>query len=254
MMEQIKGYRFRLYPTAEQIKLIKQTHGAVRYVCNLFLDYRRTLYELQQKTISKFDMFKLLTLVKNDEPDRKWLKEVDSKALQLSLDNLDRAYKNFFTKRARYPCFKSRHHHRQTYSTDSCIRIVGNKMLAVKGTAEDVCLNAGGVIGLDVGIKSFCVDSNGNSIQNPKPLRSLSKKLKTAQRHLSGKKCGSRNRDKQRLKVARIYEHIANIRLDFLHKLTTKLCRENQTIAVESLNVSGLLNKHVPDAVTKTPP
>ena len=80
--------------------------------------------------------------------------------------------------------------------------------------------------------------------ENPRPLKQQQKKLATSQRHLSRKKSGSRNRDKQRKKLARIYEHISSIRLDFLHKLTTKLCRENQTIAVESLNIRGMLKNH----------
>ena len=127
-MNCIKGYKFRLYPSAEQSSLVKKNLGATRYVFNLFLAYRRNLYDLQRKSVSKYDAFNLLTLVKNNEPDRAWLKEVDSKSLQLSLDNLDRAYKSFFAKRANYPRFKSRHHHKQTYSTDGCVKIVGDKI------------------------------------------------------------------------------------------------------------------------------
>ena len=279
-MQSTKGYKFRLYPNAAQREQIKKTHGAVRYVYNLFLAYRQNLYELQHKSVSMYDTFKLLTLVKNAEPDRKWLKQVDSKALQLSLSNLERAYKNFFDKRAKYPRFKSRHHHRQTYSTDSSVRIIGDKIklpklglvkfvqsreliagriikatvthsasdkyfvsIVVKGE-ESVSDNGGGEIGIDVGLKSFCTDSRGNVVDNPRPLQKLSKNLKSAQRRLSRKKLGSRNRDKQRKKLARLHERIADTRLDFLHKLTTRLCRENQTIAVESLNIVGMLKNH----------
>ena len=281
-MEFIKGYKFRLYPTKEQIELIKRTHGATRYVYNLFLVYRRNLYDLQHKSISKYETFNLLTLVKNNEPDRAWLKDIDSRALQLSLDNLDRAYKSFFAKRSKHPRFKNRHYYKQTYSTDSCIRIVGDKIqlpklgqvkfvqsrelisgriiratvthtasdkyfvsLVMKGSLEDILKqNEGGAIGIDVGIKSFCVDNRGNMVVNPRPLKKLLKKLKSTQRSLCRKKKGGRNREKQRIKAARVHEHIANIRLDFLHKLTTRLCRENQTIAVESLNIRGLLKNH----------
>lgn len=88
--------------------------GAARYVYNLFLAYRRELYNLQQKSVSKYDTFKLLTLVKNNEPDRAWLKDADSKALQLSLADLDRAYKNFFAKRAKYPRLNPRPLKKQT--------------------------------------------------------------------------------------------------------------------------------------------
>ena len=115
--------------------------------------------------------------------------------------------------------------------------------LVVKGE-ENACENGGGAIGIDVGLKAFCTDSCGNVVDNPRPLQKLSKKLKTAQRRLSRKKLGSRNRQKQRIKLARLHERIADIRLDFLHKLTTRLCRENQTIAVESLNIVGMLKNH----------
>ncbi len=275
-----KGYKFRMYPTSEQQTQIKKTLGATRYVYNLFLAYRQSLYELQQKSVSMYDTFKLLTLLKNAEPNRAWLKQIDSKALQLSLNNLDRSYRNFFAKRSKYPRFKSRHHHRQTYSTDINVSIIGDriklpklglvkfvrsrKLIAgriikatVTHTASDKYFvsivvkgeecrlpNDGGEIGIDVGIKSFCTDIFGRVVDNPRPLKKLSKRLKTEQCRLSKKQRGSRNREKQRIKLARVHERIADIRLDFLHKLTTKLCRENQTIAVESLNIVGMLKNH----------
>ena len=190
------------------------------------------------KFVSMYDTFKLLTLLKNAEPNRAWLKQVDSKVLQLSLNNLDRAYKNFFAKRSKYPRFKSRHHHRQTYSTDINVSIIGDRIklpklglikfvrsrkliagriikatvthtasdkyfvsIVVKGE-ECTLENGGGEIGIDVGIKSFCTDSFGRVVDNPRPLKKLSKRLKTEQRRLSKKQPGSRNREKQRIELA----------------------------------------------------
>jgi len=110
--------------------------------------------------------------------------------------------------------------------------------------SDNLRQNSGGQIGLDVGLKEFCTDNHGNTFANPKPLRRLSKKLTKAQRKLSRRKLDSHNRNRQRIILARVHEKITNIRRDFLHKLTTKLCRENQTIAVESLNVQGMMKNH----------
>ena len=104
--------------------------------------------------------------------------------------------------------------------------------------------NAGGKIGIDVGLKEFYSDSNGNTIANPRVLKKLSKKLAREQRKLSRKMPKSKNREKARIRVAKVYEHIANIRKDFLHKLSTQLVRENQTIAIEHLNVKSMLRNH----------
>jgi putative transposase len=99
-------------------------------------------------------------------------------------------------------------------------------------------------IGIDLGLENFLIDSDGNKI---KPLRVLKKhliRLKLLQRRLSKKQKGSKNYEKARLKVAKLHQKITNIRLDFLHKLSTKLIRENQTICIEDLNVKGLVKNH----------
>lgn len=107
-----------------------------------------------------------------------------------------------------------------------------------------ISTNAGGKIGIDVGLKEFYSDSNGNVVANPKTLKRLSKKLAREQKQLSRKMPKSKNREKARIRVAKVYERITNIRKDFLHKLSTRLTRENQTIAVEHLNVKGMLKNH----------
>lgn len=99
-------------------------------------------------------------------------------------------------------------------------------------------------VGLDVGIMSFAVDSDGNSYANPKYLRSSQRKLIRAQRRLSRKTKGSRNRDRARVKLARIHEHIEAQRKDMLHKLTTQIIRENDVICLEDLNVGNMMKNH----------
>lgn len=100
------------------------------------------------------------------------------------------------------------------------------------------------VIGLDVGIKSFAVDSNGNEHPNHKYLQKAEAKLKREQKKLSRKKKGSANWEKQHIKVARCYEKVTNKRKDTLHKLSSALVKENQIICVEDLNIKGMVRNH----------
>ena len=273
-----KGYHFRLYPNKTQATLLNKTLGCARFVFNHFLAVKRDAWQAEKKNVTYNKTSSLLTELKGDG-EHNWLREVDSVALQQSLRDLDSAYQNFFKHDKGYPNFKAKRH-RQSYRTLSqTIRIEGKRIRLPKIGAirfeqsrefsgrilhatitrtpsgkyfvslcveEELGLknNAGGSIGLDVGLKEFCTDSHGNTVANPKILRGFSRKLARAQRRLSRRKFGSHNRNEQRIIVARIHERISDTRNDFLHKLTTQLCRENQTIAVESLNVQGLLKNH----------
>ncbi|WP_029071216.1 RNA-guided endonuclease TnpB family protein, partial [Kandleria vitulina] len=190
-------------------------------------------------------------------------------------------FKNFFEKRARHPQFKNKHNNHQSYRTinqGDNIRIVGKyiklpKLGHVKikqsmevGHINNVTVertptgkyfvvlnvdfepelrpNAGGMVGIDVGIKEFYSDSNGNVINNPKYLEKSMRKLVREQRKLSRKQKGSNNRNKQRIKVAKVHEKITNQRNDFLQKQSTMLVSENQTICIEDLNVKGMVRNH----------
>ena len=104
--------------------------------------------------------------------------------------------------------------------------------------------NKGGMIGIDVGIKEFYSDSNGNVVANPKYLEKSMRKLVREQRKLSRKQKGSNNRNKQRVKVALVHEKITNQRNDFLQKQSTILIRENQTICIEDLKVKNMMRNH----------
>ena len=283
MEKYIKGFKFRIYPNKTQQQLINSILGCCRFVFNHFLDIRKNEWKANHNSLTYVKTSKLLTDLKKRE-DTSWLKDADSIALQQSLRDLDRAYENFFKKRAGYPRFKSKHSNNQSYRTinqKDGIRIVDKKIKLPKigfvkikqsRTFEGHILNAtisytasgkyfislcvemdkeklistndGKQIGIDVGLKEFYTDSNGNTVSNPRVLKKLSKKLAREQRRLSHKMPKSRNRVKARIRVARIYEHIANIRKDFLHKLSTQIVRENQTIAVEHLNVKGMLKNH----------
>ena len=210
-----------------------------------------------------------------------WLKEPDSIALQQSLRDLDRSFVNFFEKRAKHPRFKSKHDNHQSYRTlnqGNNIRITGRyiklpklgyvkiKQSMAVGHINNVTVertptgkyfvvlnvdfepevrhNNGGVIGIDVGIKDFYADSNGNVVNNPKYLEKSMRKLKREQKRLSRKQKDSSNRNRQRIKVARVHEKIVNQRNDFLQKQSTMLVRENQMICIEDLNVKGMIRNH----------
>ncbi len=280
-----KGVIFRAYPTKEQAELISKTLGCSRLIYNKGLAYRNESYKKGEK-VGYNQTSAILTAMKTEEK-YSFLNEVDSIALQQSLRDLDRAFINFFEKRAKYPVFKSKHHYQLSYRTvnqknkkhkNYSIRIEGNRIrlpklgflkfkqtmevghinnVTVRRTATGkyyVILNvdfepeklesSSNFTGIDVGIKTFYKDSNGNVVNNPKYLEKSQKKLKREQRKLSSKKKNSKNRQKQRLKVARVHEKIANQRNDFIHKCSTKLINENQVIVVEDLNIKGMLKNH----------
>lgn len=213
-----------------------------------------------------------------------WLKEVDSLALANAQMNLDKAYKNFFRdKSVGFPKFKSKKTNRFSYTTNnqngtiyidngyikipklkSKIKIVlhrqfkgliksatiskttSNKYyISILVDTENIKLpKSNNKIGVDLGLKEFAICSNGDRFDNPKNLRKSEKKLAKLQKELSRKVKGSNNRYKARLKVAKLHQRIANQRKDFLHKLSTKIISENQTIVLEDLRVKNMMQNH----------
>ncbi|MEG0297832.1 MAG: IS200/IS605 family element RNA-guided endonuclease TnpB [Clostridium sp.] len=273
----LKAYKYRIYPTKEQEILITKNLGCTRFVFNHFLDLRIKTYENESKSLSYNDNAKALTLLKKELT---WLKEADSVSLQQTLKDLDRAYTNFFRdKSIGFPKFKSKKNNKKSYRTQNSkgnIKLIKNyiqlpKLGLIKyknsrpfngkinsATISQTATNKYFVsilvetenfqlprldtsIGIDLGVKEFAVISNGKNVANPKFLRNLEYKLKFQQRSLSRKKLGSKNWFKQKLVVARLHEKISNMRLDFLHKLSTTLINENQIICIEDLQVNQML-------------
>ena len=274
-----KGVRFRIYPNKEQKDLINQTLGCCRLIYNKGLAMRNETYNNGGKT-GYSQTSTMLTMMKKCD-DFAFLKVVDSIALQQSLRDLDRGFVNYFQKRAAHPVFRSKHDHHQSYRTinqGGNIRIVGKyiklpKLGYVKvrqsmeiGHIKSVTIertptgkyfavlnvefeptprpNGGKKIGIDVGIKEFYSDSNGNMVPNPRHLEKSMRKLVREQRRLSRKEKESKNRNRQRIKVALVHERIANQRNDFLQKESTMLIRENQTICIEDLKVKNMMRNH----------
>ena len=277
-MTAYKGFKFRLYPTEEQAEQINKTLGCCRYVYNHMLERRIKAYKRRKESFSYIGMQNLLPGMKKYLP---WLTEADSQALKYACRCLDNAYKGFFKNGRGFPKFKSKHNHNQSYTTTNAKSIhVSDKAIKLpclgwvpyrksRNIEGEICnatirRSASGkyfvsilckveiepkpcidtVIGLDVGLKSFAVDSNGQEYQNPKYLRKAEIRLRREQRKLSRRQHGSANWEKQRIKVARCHEKVSNRRNDMLHKLSTTLVNENQIICVEDLNVKGMLRNH----------
>lgn len=279
-----KAYKFRLYPTGEQINLLAQHFGCSRFVYNNFLRQRIDFYAeskgKEKQGLNYHDTAIMLTQLKK-QPEFVWLNDVNAQSLQQSLRRLDVAYNNFFNKRAKFPKFKSKHKrqsflvpqgfkvdfekgllyipkfkpikiilHRQPEGIMKSINI--SKTPSGKYFASILCeiekivkpKENGNQIGIDLGLKSFLVNSDSERFESPKFLRKSEGRLKRLQQLLSRKKKGSNRRNKARIKVACMHEKIANQRKDFLHKLSRRLVSDNQAIFAEDLNVKGLVTNH----------
>lgn len=272
----LKAYKYRIYPNLEQKEYLAKTFGCTRFIYNKMLadkiEYYKETGKMLKNTPAQY------------KKEFEWLKEIDSLALANAQQNLDKAYKNFFRdKSVGFPKFKSKKNNRFSYTTNnqngtvyienSYIKIPKLKtMIKVKyhreflGTIKSCTISktpsnkyfisilvdvenkrltkVDKKIGLDVGLKEFAICSDGYRVSNPKYLRKSEKRLIKLQKDLSRKQKGSNNRNKARLKVAKLHNKIANQRKDFLHKLSTKLIRENQSIAIEDLRVSNMMKNH----------
>jgi putative transposase len=276
-----KGFKYRFFPTDEQAAQLARTFGCARYVYNQALELRSMAWQQEKKFVGYHETAAKLTEWKKN-PDRAFLAEVSSVALQQSLRNLDTAFTNFFEKRAKYPRFKSRRSYQSArYATNAFTFRDGQITLAkqseplniswsrpVPDDAQMLSLTvsrdtagryfvsilvktdvkplkkAKAEIGIDVGIKTLATTSEGEKIENPRPLVRREKRLKRLQRGLSRKVKGSNNRQKAKLKVARLHARISDARRDTLEKFTTRIISENQAIFVEGLNVAGMMRNH----------
>ena len=277
-----RAYRYRFYPTPDQADLLCRTFGCVRYVYNRALAERSRAWTQDKKRVTFAQTCRMLTEWKA-EPERAWLREVSNVALQQGLQHLQAAFVNFWGKRASYPQFKSRRKSRASATfTTSGFRWRDGKLWLAKMDAPldirwsrplpegaepstvTVSRDAAGrwfvsllveetiephpaadtAVGIDAGITSLLTLSTGEKIANPRHERRDRKRLAKAQRELSRKQKGSTNWEKARRKVARVHARIADRRADFLHKVTTRLVRENQALAVEDLNVRNMVKNH----------
>lgn len=256
--------------------------GCARWWWNYALNLCNETYQETGKGLTQIALNKVLPKLKKSE-ETAWLKECYSQVLQSTTLNLTKAFKNFFEKRARYPRFKSYHGKQSAQYPQNC-QIVENKVKIPQvgllkasihrlfdGDLKTVTVTktpsgkyyasllfdteqktpevviTGKVIGIDLGLKDFCITHDGektSKYSNPKHLKKHEKNLARKQAKLARKKKGSKSREKARKLVARVHERISNARQDFLHKLSRKIVNDNQVVVVENLNVKGMLRNH----------
>ena len=270
-----KARKYRIYPTNSQKELIHKHCGSVRFLYNMALETKTMAYLGSKVNLSRYDLQKQVVDLKKELP---WLKETNSQSLQVALLDLDTAYSNFFKGRADFPKFKKKSN-RGSFNVPQNVIIKNNLLIIPKfkegikiklhrdlvgtvkqatisftptgkyfvsilcDTGEDVPskpkVTEENSVGIDLGIKDFLVTSEGEVFENPKFLRKAQSKLKYTQRKYSKYK-GKRTKKK----LAKLHEDVVNKRKDFLHKLSSKLICENQTIVLETLAVKNMVKNH----------
>ena len=271
----LKTFKFRLKPTQEQSVLLNKHIGASRFVYNLALECKQMAWEGNKINLTCFDLIKQLPELKKE---CEWLKEINSQSLQQPIKNLDNAYAQFFKGKGNFPKFKKKSNG-GSFNIPQNVSLENGKLIVpkfkkginiilhrpIKGvirqatisitstgkyfvsilceTGEEVKskvkIEENTCVGIDLGIKTFLVTSNGECFDNPKFLRASLSKLKYLQRKFSKKK-GKRTKNE----LAKLHEKVANQRKDFLNKTSSKLISDNQTICIEDLNIKGMLANH----------
>jgi putative transposase len=280
-----RAFRYRFHPSAEQAEQLDRTFGCVRLVFNRALEERTRAYVTESRSMTYVQSSAALTAWKKTD-ELGFLNEVSSVPLQQSLRHLQAAYAAFSAKRSRYPSFKSKRRSRASaeYTRSAFTYRDGRLTLAKQAEPLDVvwsrplpagaepsmvtvsCDQAGRwhvsilvedptvrplppvdqVVGVDAGTTALATLSTGEKITNPPHERIDRTKLAKARRAMARKARGSANREKARLEVARIHARIADRRRDHLHKLSTRLVRENQTVVIEDLAVRNAVRNHSP--------
>lgn len=264
-------------PNKAQKELINKHIGSCRFVYNLALETKQVAYAGNRVNINCFDLIKQLPDLKEQ---CEWLKEINSQSLQQTISHLDNAFTRFFKGQGDFPNFKKKTGSNSFNVPQSVIVNFENSKLIIpkfkkgihtifhrkfKGTIRQATLSRtptgkyyasilvdthivipkkekieeSTMVGLDLGIKSFIVSSNGQEFDNPKYLKQSLGKLKFTQRKYSNYKG---KRTKQRLAI--LHEKVANQRKDFLQKTSSTLIRENQSLAIEDLNIKGMVKNH----------
>jgi len=279
----LRAYKYRIYPNKKQEEMIKVNFGACRFVYNWALEQKIKTYEQTKKSISRFDLQRILVHeVKpsniwlkqaNSQALLASLVNVESAFTKFFREKT--GFPNFKSKKNPVQSYQMPQHYKVDF--DKCIIILpkiggvkavlhrtfegdmktatisktptGKYFISIlvedgKEVPEKQCFDDNSTIGVDLGIKDSAILSNGKKFENPKYLKNSLKKLKVLSKKLSKKVKGSNNWKKAKLKLSRLHEKISNQRNDFQHKLSSKLISENQAIALETLNVKGMVKNH----------
>jgi putative transposase len=273
-----KSYKFRLYPTKVQKISLAKSFGCCRWYWNYSLNLCQETYKLFGKSLSRGAIQSLLPKLKKEY---EWLSDAYSQCLQYVALNLSTAYKNFFEKRSGFPKFKSKHG-RQSISYPASVKLEADYLKLPGKIGKIYCsqdrkfdgqiktvtvsLNPDGkyfasilvddkkelpqsstkgkAIGIDLGLIHFCITSDASKFDNSRHIQKQKRNLARKQQSLARKQKGSNTRAKAKRLVAKVYSKIRRVREDFLHKLSRKIVNENQVIAVESLNIKGMVHNH----------
>lgn len=279
----LKAYKYRIYPTDEQKKQLACFFGSCRFVYNLGLETKIQAWVSAKKNYTCIDLANQMKDLK-DSGEADWLADCPSQTLQMALRNLDNAYTKFF-KGGGFPKFKNKYSkqsiqfpqgtkvdfknetiflpklklvnvlfHRQfkgEIKTVTVSKTTTNKYFLSILVENQVNIpkkkkvKEKTTVGIDVGIKTLAVLSDGTIFENQKWLREAMKNLRVQQRTLNRrKKVKGKNYEKQRLVVARLHEHIKNQREDYLHKISTSIIKNYDTIVLEDLNIKGMMQNH----------
>lgn len=279
-MKRLYTYRYRLYPNKEQTIYLSKLFGCCRLVYNHFLNEKQTQYkEVKSSDSYNTQQSKLTQLRKTEEYG--FLNEMPLQVLQASLRNMHTAFDRFYKHKGGYPNYKSKRD-KQAFRMPQKFKIKDNKLYIPKLKSGIKCVvskeligepcfvtviktksgkyyvsitvkqdnyqpytNTNKSVGLDLGIKDLVITSDG--VKYPrlkKQIKQFKRKLKHNQRHLSRKQHGSKRYEKQVLKCNRIYEKITNVKVDYIHKITTELVKTYDIIKVEDLNIKGMVKNH----------
>lgn len=271
----LKAFKYRLIPTKEQSVLLNKHIGACRFVYNLALETKQTAYAGYKVNLNCFDLIKQIPELKKE---CEWLKEINSQSLQQPIRNLDNAFTRFFKGQGNFPNFKKKSNG-GSFNIPQNVSLENSKLIIpkfkkgidivlhrpIKGEIRQATISRTPTgkyfvsilcetgetnkpkakieentsVGIDLGIKTFLVTSDGEYFDNPKFLRNSISKLKYVQRKFSKNK-GKRTK----YKLAKLHEKVANQRKDFLHKTSSELIKNHESIAIEDLNIKGMLANH----------
>lgn len=268
----MKTYKFKLKPTKEQEVTFESWVNSCRNLYNLALSERIMVYEMRKKSVSKYDQYNQLPLLKKEYT---WFSEVYSDTIQEVLDRLDKTYQNFFrgagfpkfAKKGFYNSFTFKRSFKVNKTTIKLPKIGEVKYFSsrdIVGTPKTatitnennnwfICITAEyetpfetieidnqNPIGCDMGGIRYLALSNGTFIDSPEFMKPFENKLRLLQRKLARQKKGSNSREKTKQKIRKTYKKIYNQRLDFTHKVTTKLSDTYSAIYIEDLKLQKM--------------
>jgi putative transposase len=279
----IKSFKYRLDLSEAQKGFFNCVFGSCRFIYNRSLSERNEAYQKDNTRIGAVDLIKRITVLKKQD-GFEWLKKVPNQCLQQAIWNMDSAFTRFFREKASFPRFRTKHENQScqfvedlrinfetkkikipklgwvrvfidrefegrigtcTVSRNSCgMYFISIVVHIVEEIPPKVPIKEETTVGIDVGIKTFATLSTGEKVENPRHLRNGSKRLAVLQRRMSRKQKGSKRREKAKKAVAKCHYRIGCQRNDFLHKLSSKLVRENQALVIEDLNVGGMRQNH----------